>query len=91
MHCIEGQPGEREPATERGRTTQGALLRGMLNEAWQFWKEDAFDDCSYICLKIVVTPQASDFHKAMAHYMLAHGENQYLYVLLYACRCYMCQ
>ena len=58
----------------------GAAMRSSLNFAWQFWKEDAFDACIFICTEIVATPQTSDFHKAMAHYMLAHGENEFVYV-----------
>jgi len=79
-HSTKGQLEEREPAAERSRVIQGALMRDMLNEAWQFWKEDAFDDCFYNCLKILATPQALDVHKAMVHYMLAYGENEYVYV-----------
>lgn len=66
-----------------------AVMRSLLASAWQFWAKDAFDNCFYICTKILATPQASDFHKAMAHYMLAHGEDQYVYVN--ACHHQTCQ
>jgi len=70
-----------DPEDVERRDLMGLVMKGFVREAWAKYQagQEHYPACFEICLHILWYAETCDLHKALCHFMLAHGEEHFLY------------